>query len=184
MPAPADIYELLRADLEAVGITVNPVALRWNPDYQETTRDGGCGIYLLGWTGDFNDAYNFLGTWFADYSREWGFENQELFDLLAEATVGGEVVSCEGAVGGGGAPGVALPGFAVALPESLAGRLRAQDPAVVARVEHGRTLVDLRCVPEEQDPAVLAAVRAALAAATPEPVPPGAAPAAVDGGDR
>jgi L-seryl-tRNA(Ser) seleniumtransferase len=105
---------------------------------------------------------------------------------LAEA-VGGEVVSCEGAVGGGGAPGVALPGFAVALPESLAGRLRAQGPAVVARVEHGRTLVDLRCVPEEQDPAVLAAVRAALAAATPEPEPvptPGAAPAAVDGGDR
>ncbi|TDC12899.1 ABC transporter substrate-binding protein [Streptomyces sp. 8K308] len=86
MPAPADIYELLRADLEAVGITVNPVALKWNPDYQETTRDGGCGIYLLGWTGDFNDAYNFLGTWFADYSREWGFENQELFDLMAEAS--------------------------------------------------------------------------------------------------
>jgi peptide/nickel transport system substrate-binding protein len=85
MPAPADIYELLKADLEAVGITVNPVPLKWNPDYTETTRDGGCGIYLLGWTGDFNDAYNFLGTWFAGYTKEWGFENQELFDLMARA---------------------------------------------------------------------------------------------------
>ncbi|MDT0341341.1 ABC transporter substrate-binding protein [Streptomyces litchfieldiae] len=85
MPAPADIYELLKSDLEAVGITVNPVPLKWNPDYTETTRDGGCNIYLLGWTGDFNDGFNFLGTWFADYSKEWGFENQELFDLMEQA---------------------------------------------------------------------------------------------------
>ncbi|WP_049564339.1 ABC transporter substrate-binding protein [Streptomyces sp. SBT349] len=87
MPAPADIYELLRADLEEVGISVNPVPLKWNPDYTETTRDGGCNIYLLGWTGDFNDGFNFLGTWFADYSKEWGFENEELFDLMAQAQV-------------------------------------------------------------------------------------------------
>ncbi|ONK11082.1 ABC transporter substrate-binding protein [Streptomyces sp. MP131-18] len=85
MPAPADIYELLKADLEAVGITVNPVPLKWNPDYTETTRDGGCNIYLLGWTGDFNDGFNFLGTWFASYMKEWGFENEELFDLMAQA---------------------------------------------------------------------------------------------------
>ncbi|WP_059011926.1 ABC transporter substrate-binding protein [Streptomyces specialis] len=86
MPAPADIYELLRSDLEDAGITVNPVPLKWNPDYTETTRDGGCDIYLLGWTGDFNDAYNFLGTWFADYSKEWGFENEELFAMMAAAS--------------------------------------------------------------------------------------------------
>ncbi len=86
MPAPADIFELLKADLEAAGITVNPVPLKWNPDYQETTRSGGCSVYLLGWTGDFNDAYNFLGTWFAAYSEEWGFENEELFTMMAEAS--------------------------------------------------------------------------------------------------
>jgi peptide/nickel transport system substrate-binding protein len=85
MPAPADIFELLRADLEEAGFAVNPVPLKWNPDYHETTRDGGCNIYLLGWTGDFNDGYNFLGTWFAEYSREWGFRNDELFDLMAQA---------------------------------------------------------------------------------------------------
>ncbi|RKN40862.1 ABC transporter substrate-binding protein [Streptomyces hoynatensis] len=87
MPAPADIYELLRADLEDVGITVNPVPLKWNPDYTETTRDGGCNVYLLGWTGDFNDAFNFLGTWFGSYQKEWGFRNEDLFDLMAQAEV-------------------------------------------------------------------------------------------------
>ncbi|MFB7763181.1 ABC transporter substrate-binding protein [Streptomyces sp. JH002] len=86
MPSPADLYELLRADLEAVGITVQPKALKWNPDYTEVTRDGGCNLYLLGWTGDFNDGYNFLGTWFAGYQKEWGFENQDLFDLLERAS--------------------------------------------------------------------------------------------------
>ncbi|MDT0306928.1 ABC transporter substrate-binding protein [Streptomyces sp. DSM 44917] len=85
MPAPADIYELLRADLQEVGIRVSPIALPWNPDYHETTRNGGCDLYLLGWTGDFNDGYNFLGTWFAEPTLEWGFENEELFGLLTEA---------------------------------------------------------------------------------------------------
>lgn len=57
-----------------------------NPDYTEVTRDGGCNLYLLGWTGDFNDGYNFLGTWFAKYQKEWGFQNEELFDLLERAS--------------------------------------------------------------------------------------------------
>ncbi|UED83971.1 ABC transporter substrate-binding protein [Streptomyces profundus] len=96
MPAPADIYELLRADLEAVGITVQPKALTWNPDYTETTRDGGCDVYLLGWTGDFNDGYNFLGTWFDGYTKEWGFENEEIFDLMTEARTEPDVETREG----------------------------------------------------------------------------------------
>ncbi|NUR80335.1 MAG: L-seryl-tRNA(Sec) selenium transferase [Dermatophilaceae bacterium] len=84
-------------------------------------------------------------------------------DRLAEA-VGGEVVAVEGRVGGGGAPGVPLPGWAVALPEECAERLRAGDPGVVARVERGRCLVDLRCVPADSDGELERAVLAALAA--------------------
>ncbi|GAA1899771.1 ABC transporter substrate-binding protein [Streptomyces sodiiphilus] len=87
MPAPADLFELMKADLEEVGITVQPRPMKWTPDYLDTTRDGGCNLYLLGWTGDFNDAYNFLGTWFDGYSKEWGFRNDEIFDALAEASV-------------------------------------------------------------------------------------------------
>jgi L-seryl-tRNA(Ser) seleniumtransferase len=89
---------------------------------------------------------------------------------LAE-TVGGELVSSDGTVGGGGAPGLLLPGWAVALPERDAEPLRLGDPAVVARVERGRCLLDLRCVPADRDAALadaVRAIRAAKPAATPE----------------
>jgi L-seryl-tRNA(Ser) seleniumtransferase len=75
--------------------------------------------------------------------------------------VGGELVESDGAVGGGGAPGVALPGFAVALPEALADRLRRGDPPVVGRLAGGRCLIDLRCVPPSEDAVVIKAVLAA-----------------------
>ena len=77
--------------------------------------------------------------------------------------LGREVVEVAGAVGGGGAPGLELPGCAIELPDWCAEMLRRGDPAVVARVERGRCLVDLRCVPVESDAEVLRAVRAALA---------------------
>jgi L-seryl-tRNA(Ser) seleniumtransferase len=82
-------------------------------------------------------------------------------DRLAEA-LGASVVAHDGRVGGGGAPGVPLPGWAVRLPEAAAERLRAGDPAVLPRVHDGACLLDLRCIPESDDDRLLAAVRAAL----------------------
>lgn len=73
------------------------------------------------------------------------------------------VVAHDGRVGGGGGPGVPLPGWAVALPEAAAAPLRTGDPAVLPRVHDGRCLVDLRCIPPAEDDRVLAAVRTALA---------------------
>jgi L-seryl-tRNA(Ser) seleniumtransferase len=72
-----------------------------------------------------------------------------------------EVVDSAGVVGGGGAPEVVLPGSAVAVDERLAGPLRTGGPPVVGRVERGRLLLDLRCVPEDRDADLLAAVLAA-----------------------
>jgi L-seryl-tRNA(Ser) seleniumtransferase len=83
-------------------------------------------------------------------------------DHLA-AAVGASVVAHDGRVGGGGAPGVPLPGWAVRLPEPAAELLRAGDPAVLPRVHDGACLVDLRCVSEPDDDRLLAAVRTALA---------------------
>ncbi len=74
------------------------------------------------------------------------------------AALGAEVVPHTGAVGGGGAPGQALAGWAVALDPALAEPLRAR--GVVGRVLEGRLLLDLRAVPPASDPAVLEAVRA------------------------
>jgi L-seryl-tRNA(Ser) seleniumtransferase len=86
------------------------------------------------------------------------------------AAVSADVVPVDGRVGGGGAPGVPLPGWAVTLPEACAERLRRGEPGVVARVERGRCLVDLRCIPPDRDGDVERAVLAALAV-TPE-LPP------------
>ena len=89
-------------------------------------------------------------------------DETEAKEALA-AAVGTDVVEHDGRVGGGGAPGVPLPGWAVRLPEAAARPLRLGTPAVLPRVHDGACLVDPRCVPEERDTDLLAAVRAALA---------------------
>ena len=76
---------------------------------------------------------------------------------LAEA-VGATVVEHDGRVGGGGAPGVPLPGWAIELPEDCAEPLRLGDPAIVARVHQGRCLIDLRCVSESDDRRIAEAI--------------------------
>ncbi|NUL46247.1 L-seryl-tRNA(Sec) selenium transferase [Cellulosimicrobium funkei] len=87
---------------------------------------------------------------------------RERADRLA-AAVGAPVVAHEGRVGGGGAPGVPLAGWAVRLPEDLAPLLRTGEPAVLPRVHDGACLVDLRCIPEADDGRLADAVRAAQA---------------------
>ena len=80
---------------------------------------------------------------------------------LRDSGIDAVAVPSEGAVGGGGAPGVVLASWAVALPESYAVTLRAAVPAIVCRLERGRCLLDLRCVPGDLDPLVVAGVTAA-----------------------
>jgi peptide/nickel transport system substrate-binding protein len=80
MPAPKDIFELISADLAKVGITVTPVALKWSPDYLNAVQTGkDHDLHLLGWTGDYGDAYNFIGTFFDRQKAEWGFNDPALF---------------------------------------------------------------------------------------------------------
>ena len=92
---------------------------------------------------------------------------------LAGHHLSATVVHAAGAVGGGGAPGVTLPGAAVALPEALAVPLRSGNPvrrgevpAVVGRVERGQLLLDLRSVDSDDDDRLIAAVLAAAAQIT------------------
>ncbi len=73
--------------------------------------------------------------------------------------IGATVVPAQGVVGGGGAPGLRLPGWAVALPERYAALLRSRTQPVLARVERGQCLVDLRCIPETSDEVVAEAIQ-------------------------
>ncbi|MGY1717226.1 ABC transporter substrate-binding protein [Geodermatophilus sp. SYSU D01106] len=91
LPDPAAMFQVISQNLTDAGFTIEPVALPWNPDYLNAVQAGQADIHLLGWTGDYNDAYNFIGTFFAEASNgqasaEFGaFSNPEIFAALAEA---------------------------------------------------------------------------------------------------
>ena len=75
-----------------------------------------------------------------------------------------EVTGGESVIGGGAAPSSVLPTRLLSAScdglsaDELAARLRTSDPPIIARVEQGRVLLDLRTVFEDQDPMILAAL--------------------------
>jgi len=85
MPNPEEIFEVIKADLQKVGVKITAKPLPWNPTYLEQVQNGAADIALLGWTGDYNDAYNFIGTFFGRQKPEWGFNNPALFAALTHA---------------------------------------------------------------------------------------------------
>ncbi|MEU0685386.1 L-seryl-tRNA(Sec) selenium transferase [Streptomyces uncialis] len=67
-------------------------------------------------------------------------------------------VATESVVGGGGAPGVALPSAGVSLPAGLGPPLRAGRMPVLGCVHKGRLVLDLRTVEAEDDELLIGAV--------------------------
>jgi len=76
-----------------------------------------------------------------------------------------EVIDGDSVIGGGAAPSSVLPTRQLAVTcselsaDELAGRLRANDPPVIARIEEGRVLLDLRTVFPADDAALAAALQ-------------------------
>jgi peptide/nickel transport system substrate-binding protein len=88
MPNPKNNFEAFAASLNKSGFKVVPKTAPWDPDYLGRVDEGNAGhLYLIGWTGDFADADNFIGTFFQDYSPSFGFRNPELFKLLDNAEI-------------------------------------------------------------------------------------------------
>lgn len=85
MPSPRSMIELFQQDLEDVGIVINPVSLPWTPEYLADVQGGEADLHFLGWTGDYPEAYNFIGTWFSRYLPQWGYEYEELWERMSEA---------------------------------------------------------------------------------------------------
>jgi L-seryl-tRNA(Ser) seleniumtransferase len=80
------------------------------------------------------------------------------------AGCGGEVAATEARVGGGALPTLAIPSAACAIADGhgdLARALRLGTPAVIARLEDGRLLLDARTISDDEVDGVIAAVRAA-----------------------
>jgi len=88
--------------------------------------------------------------------------------LAADITAAGiraELLDGDSLLGGGAAPSTVLPTRLLAITyaelsaQEVAARLRACDPPIIARIEEGRILLDLRTVFPEQDATLAAALR-------------------------
>ncbi|GAA4412103.1 ABC transporter substrate-binding protein [Fodinibacter luteus] len=66
MPDPQKIHDAFKKDLEAVGVKVEVVSKPWNGGYLDDVNNDNYDAWLLGWTGDYNAADNFLGTFFSN----------------------------------------------------------------------------------------------------------------------
>ena len=97
--------------------------------------------------------------------EEIGTRSQAIAEGIKFSRLSVEVLDGESVIGGGAAPSAVLPTRLLALTceglsaDELSARLRASDPPVIARVEEGRVLLDLRTVFPEQDEAVVQAIR-------------------------
>jgi peptide/nickel transport system substrate-binding protein len=87
MPDPKRNFEAFKASLEESGFKVTAKTAPWSPDYLGQVDEGKTQLYLLGWTGDFGDADNFIGTFFQSPQKAWGFTNDEIHGKLDEAEV-------------------------------------------------------------------------------------------------
>ena len=98
-------------------------------------------------------------------AAEIGRRAEALLHRLSSAGVDAAIIEGVSAVGGGSAPGSELPTRLVAIrapADRLEATLRRQTPALIARIEDGRVLLDLRTVEPEMDEIVGDLVTTAL----------------------
>jgi peptide/nickel transport system substrate-binding protein len=94
MPSPNLNFQAFKASLEQSGFDVTAVSMPWRPDYVKHVNEGTGGhLNLIGWTGDYADADNFVGTFFQSANAQVGLTrtgaHKKIALLLdkAEATV-------------------------------------------------------------------------------------------------
>jgi L-seryl-tRNA(Ser) seleniumtransferase len=96
---------------------------------------------------------------------EIGKRAKAVAEKLQSSKVSLEVIDGQSVIGGGAAPSAMLPTRLLAVScevlsaDEVSARLRASNPPVIARVEEGRVLLDLRTVFPEQEQLVIAALQ-------------------------
>lgn len=91
----------------------------------------------------------------------WRMASIPVSSLRARAAAigAGEVIDCASIAGGGTLPGVEIPSAGIAVDGDVLRRLRDATPPIIARVEDGRTILDLRAVDPTDDAHLAAALR-------------------------
>jgi len=88
MPDPQRNFEAFQASLNNSGFEVTAHSAPWRPTYVGKVNEGTAGdLNLIGWTGDYGDPDNFVGTFFNPRTAgaQFGFQNQAIFNLLERA---------------------------------------------------------------------------------------------------
>ena len=87
---------------------------------------------------------------------------QQRAEAFAAQIDGATVVEGKSVAGGGSTPDQTLPAVLVRLPgtpNSLERQLRANQPPIIARIENGAVVIDLRTVSPADEPIILAAIK-------------------------
>ena len=86
MPDPAKNFQAFAASLNNSGFKVVPKSAPWRPGLcRPRAVRHGRRLNLIGWTGDYGDPDNFVGTFFKTEQGQWGFNNPRIFNLLEKA---------------------------------------------------------------------------------------------------
>ncbi len=86
MPDPKANFEAFSASLEKSGFQIVAHSAPWRPDYLSAVNTGKAQMYIVGWTGDWGDPDNFIGTFFRTPQNAWGnFKYPALYALLNKA---------------------------------------------------------------------------------------------------
>jgi peptide/nickel transport system substrate-binding protein len=86
MPDPKRNFEAFAASLEDSGFNVVAHSAPWRPTYVPKVNEGSAGdLNLIGWTGDYGDPDNFLGTFFRNFNPQFGFTNTAITGILNRA---------------------------------------------------------------------------------------------------
>jgi peptide/nickel transport system substrate-binding protein len=86
MPDPKRNFEGFAASLNDSGFNVVAHSAPWRPTYVPKVNEGSAGdLNLIGWTGDYGDPDNFLGTFFRNFNPQFGFTNPAITGILNKA---------------------------------------------------------------------------------------------------
>ncbi|WP_158595351.1 ABC transporter substrate-binding protein [Galactobacter caseinivorans] len=79
LPLPERLFSKLSGMLSTVGITVEPVAVKWDDGYFTAVRTGRhAGLHLLGIQGTYRDPENFLGPLFSRTTEQLDYDSPEV----------------------------------------------------------------------------------------------------------
>jgi peptide/nickel transport system substrate-binding protein len=84
MPDPKRNFEAFSASLQKSGFKVVPKSAPWDPDYLGLNNEGKQPLHLIGWTGDYGDPDNFIGTFFQTDNPQFGLDKSDELNPVQE----------------------------------------------------------------------------------------------------